>query len=70
VAKYRCIPNYELIRPKVYIQFDFNGNYETNKEEEIQLLDSIKPFIERLDKEVEDPKPTKTKTTQSKPKTK
>lgn len=67
MAKYKCIPNYELIRPNIHIQFDSSGNYETLKESEVELLDSITPFIERLDKDEKPaPKPRTTRTTTKK----
>lgn len=56
MAKYHTLPNYEIIRPKLYIQFDSSGNYETNDETLIDYLDGCAPFIERVDKPKDDPK--------------
>jgi hypothetical protein len=50
LAKYKTLPNYEILRPKLHIQFNSEGIYETNNDKEIDFLDSHSPFIERLDK--------------------
>lgn len=55
MAKYKALPNYELIRPSIHVQFNSMGIYETNNEKEITVLDGAKPFIQRLDKP--EPKP-------------
>lgn len=74
MAKYKTLPNYEIIRPKLHIQFDSEGHYETSEESIVKYLDDKAPFIERLDKpepkKVEEkpkPKPTP-RTTASKAK--
>jgi hypothetical protein len=51
LAKYKSLPNYEIIRPKLHVQFNSEGVYETKDEKEIAFLDEKAPFIERLDKE-------------------
>jgi hypothetical protein len=50
LAKYKSLPNYEIIRPKLHVQFNSEGVYETKNEKEIAFLDANAPFIERLDK--------------------
>lgn len=55
MAKYKALPNYELIRPSIHVQFNSMGIYETNNEKEITVLDGAKPFIQRVDKP--EPKP-------------
>lgn len=49
MAKYKTLPNYEIIRPKFHIQFDSQGFYVTYDESEIEYLDGKSPFIERVD---------------------
>jgi hypothetical protein len=61
LAKYKTLPNYELIRPGIRIQFNSIGTYATNNEKEIALLDNAKPFIERLDKPESKPAQRETK---------
>lgn len=56
MAKYRCIPMYEYIRPGIYAQFNGNGDFVTNDEKIIAALDAAAPFIERVDKPEEEPK--------------
>jgi hypothetical protein len=56
LAKYKTLPNYELHRPELRVQFNLEGVYETDKENEIEFLDKCAPFIERLDKPEEKPK--------------
>ncbi|MGQ0414635.1 hypothetical protein [Bacillus cereus] len=56
MAKYKTLPNYEVIRPKLHIQFDSQGFYVTYDESEIEYLDGKSPFIERVDvPEAEEP---------------
>jgi hypothetical protein len=50
LAKYRTLPNYELHRPEIHVQFNSEGIYETNDKVEIEFLEGCPPFIERLDK--------------------
>jgi hypothetical protein len=50
LAKYKSLPNYEIIRPKLHVQFNSEGVYETKNEKEIAFLDEKEPFIKRLDK--------------------
>ncbi|MDM5188609.1 hypothetical protein QUF99_15170 [Bacillus sp. DX4.1] len=57
MAKYKTLPNYEVIRPKLHIQFDSQGFYVTYDESEIEYLDEKTPFIERVDVQVENSKP-------------
>lgn len=58
MAKYKTLPNYELIRPGLHILFDMEGEYETDDELQGKYLDTLDPFIERLDKpEKPTPKP-------------
>ncbi|TEA80742.1 hypothetical protein [Bacillus thuringiensis] len=59
MAKYKTLPNYEVIRPKLHIQFDSQGFYVTYDESEIEYLDGKSPFIERVDvpEAGESPKP-------------
>lgn len=57
MAKYKTLPNYEIIRPKLHIQFDSEGHYETSNDKIIEYLDSKAPFIERLDKAEAKPQP-------------
>lgn len=54
MAKYKCIPAYEFIRPGVYAQFNDTGDFVTNDEKVIAALDAAGPFIERVDKPEED----------------
>ncbi|EJR82883.1 hypothetical protein IK7_02157 [Bacillus cereus VD156] len=49
MAKYKTLPNYEVIRPKFHIQFDSQGFYVTHDEVEIEYLGEKAPFIERVD---------------------
>jgi len=63
MAKYKCLPYYELTRNGKTITFNIDGYYETNVQSQIDLLDGCKPFIQRVD----EPKPKKT---ESKPKKK
>ncbi|MFJ5716537.1 hypothetical protein [Neobacillus sp. NPDC093127] len=56
MAKYKTLPNYELHRPEIHVQFNLEGAYETDNEGEITYLDGCHPFIERLDKPVEESK--------------
>lgn len=51
MAKYKCLPNYELRRNGKTIIFNIDGYYETDKPEQIELLDKCKPFIQRLNDE-------------------
>lgn len=60
MAEYKTLPNYEIIRPDVHIQFDSQGNYVTEDESEIEFLDEKAPFIERIDSK---PKPRGKSTT-------
>lgn len=73
MAKFKCIPNYELTRNGKTITFDIDGYYETNVKSQIDLLESCKPFIQRVDK-TEKPKeketPKKTSTPKKKAETK
>lgn len=69
MAKYKALPNYELIRPGVHVKFDLDGNYETSDEKEIKLLDASAPFIERKDKS-EKEKPAEKPKVKAKPKSK
>ncbi|MFB5690193.1 hypothetical protein [Bacillus cereus] len=59
MAKYKTLPNYEVIRPKLHIQFDSQGFYVTYDESEIGYLDGKSPFIEHVDvpEAEENPKP-------------
>lgn len=59
MAKYKTLPNYELLRPNIHVQFDSQGVFETEDEATIAYLDDLKPFIEREDKQTvkPDPKP-------------
>ncbi|PGA33983.1 hypothetical protein [Bacillus wiedmannii] len=57
MAKYKTLPNYEVIRPKLHIQFDSQGFYVTYDESEIEYLNEKSPFIERVDVSEENPKP-------------
>ncbi|WHY01869.1 hypothetical protein [Neobacillus sp. DY30] len=62
MAKYRTLPNYELLRPELHVQFNSEGIFETTNDLEIEFLDGCAPFIERLDTPEEKPKaPTKPK---------
>lgn len=54
MAEYKTLPNYEIIRLTLHVQFDSQGNYVTEDESEIEFLDEKAPFIERLDSK---PKP-------------
>ncbi|MBO1582713.1 hypothetical protein [Bacillus sp. XF8] len=56
MAKYKTLPNYEVIRPKFHIQFDSQGFYVTYDEAEIEYLGEKSPFIERVDVPDEKPK--------------
>lgn len=56
MAKYKTLPNYELIRPGIHILFDPEGYYTTENELQQKYLDTLSPFIERLDKPEEKPK--------------
>lgn len=67
MAKFKCIPNYELTRNGKTITFDIDGYYETNVKSQIDLLESCKPFIQRVDK-AEKPKETPKKTSTPKKK--
>ncbi len=67
MAKYKCLPYYELTRNGKTITFNIDGYYETNVQSQIDLLDACKPFIQRVDVEKPEPKPKKT---ESKPKKK
>lgn len=49
MARYKCIPYYELTRNGKTISFDIDGYYETDNKIQIKLLESCKPFIERVD---------------------
>lgn len=60
MAEYQTLPNYEVIRPTLHIQFDSQGKYVTEVESEIEFLDEKAPFIERLDP---NPKPRGKSTT-------
>ncbi|MRX54695.1 hypothetical protein GJU41_11995 [Bacillus idriensis] len=61
MAKFKTLPNYELTRPELHVQFDSSGNFETSDEFEIKYLESLAPFIERVDKPKSEPKaPAKT----------
>lgn len=55
MAKYKTLPNYELLRPELHVQFDSEGFYETSNDADIAYLDGLAPFIERVDKP--EPKP-------------
>ncbi len=71
MAKYKTLPNYELIREGVYVAFNGDGIYETNDENIITVLDECKPFIQRLDEEKPKTKPATKKAEEStKPKAK
>jgi hypothetical protein len=50
MAKYKCDPNYEVIRPNIYVQFSPYGDYETQDEKVIAVLDACAPFVKRVDK--------------------
>jgi hypothetical protein len=50
MAKYSTLPNYELQRPEIHVQFNSSGIFETQDEAEIEFLDECAPFIERIDK--------------------
>lgn len=68
MAKYKCLPYYELTRNGKTFTFDIDGYYETNVDSQIKLLDGCKPFIQRVD--TPKPKPALKKTeTKTKPKT-
>ncbi len=54
MAKYKCLPYYELTRNGKTLTFDIDGYYSTNIQSQIDLLDGCKPFIQRVD---ENPKP-------------
>jgi hypothetical protein len=56
LAKYKTLPNYELHRPELHVQFNSEGIYVTNDHFEIDYLDGCAPFIDRLDKAEEKPK--------------
>lgn len=49
MAKYKTLPNYELHRPELHVQFNSEGIYETSDDFEVGYLDGCAPFIERLD---------------------
>jgi hypothetical protein len=53
MAKYKCDPNYEVIRPKVYVQFSPYGDYETTDKRVIAVLDDCGPFVKRVNTEPE-----------------
>ncbi len=59
MAKYKCLPNYELIiNSKTVAKFDIDGGFETFDESKITILDALtkkSTFIKRLD--AEEPKP-------------
>lgn len=55
MAKYNTLPNYEIIRPKLHIQFDSQGNFETSDAKLIEYLDDKVPFIQRVDKPEQKP---------------
>ncbi|WP_088322536.1 hypothetical protein [Bacillus cereus] len=57
MAKYKTLPNYEVIRPKLHIQFDSQGFYVTYDESEIEYLDGKSPFIVPEAGEPPKPKP-------------
>jgi len=62
MAKYKCLPYYELTRNGKTITFDIDGYYSTNVQSQIDLLDACQPFIQRVDKPESKPKPkTQTK---------
>lgn len=50
MAKYQTLPNYEIIRPGLHIQFNREGIFETTDEALIAYLDDKAPSIERIDK--------------------
>lgn len=66
MAKYKTLPNYEILRPKLHIQFNSEGIYETNESKEVEFLEQHSPFIERLDKPAK--KAEESAKTQAKPK--
>jgi hypothetical protein len=57
LAKYKTLPNYELIRPGIHILFDMEGEYETDDKDKQDFLDKLEPFIERIDKPEKPAKP-------------
>lgn len=50
MAKYKTLPNYEVIRPGLNIRFNREGIFETTDAELIAYLDDKAPSIARLDK--------------------
>lgn len=66
MATYKGHPYYSVrIDDKNSIRFDQNGRYETNKAQEIAVLDALVPrYFVRLD----EPKQTRTKAEPAKPK--
>lgn len=50
MAKYQTLPNYEVIRPGIYVKFNLDGVFETTDADLIAYLDDKAPFIERVDK--------------------
>ena len=50
MAKYQTLPNYEVIRPGLHIQFNRDGIFETTDADLIAYLDDKAPSIERVDK--------------------
>lgn len=50
MAKYQTLPNYEVIRPGLHIQFNREGIFETTDEALIAYLDDKAPSIVRVDK--------------------
>jgi len=60
MAKYKTLPNYEINRPGLHIQFNSEGVCETNDDPEIEALDAVcGQFIERVDKPKAEPAKTK-----------
>lgn len=56
MAKYQSTPFYQVKHNDKTISFDYSGLYETDKQEEIEILDKLCPtWIKRVD----EPKPTK-----------
>lgn len=68
MTKFKCLPNYQLIRNGKTIAFDLDGLYETSVQSEIELLGGCKPFISKVS-EVKPKSPPK-KSVETKPKKK
>ncbi|MED4828142.1 hypothetical protein [Bacillus atrophaeus] len=61
MAEYKTLPNYEYTRDGLNLVFNGYGVYKTNVEAEIQALEALAPFIQRVDKPEAKQKSTKAK---------